>query len=211
MKLIFTFYHFCILLFFSACSSEKKQETSFAVHEICGREFKSAAIYRVKAPFQWQFHGPEITENLSDTKKPLCEFFIQEDRHEIRITIHNFPSKTIEDRIPPSAQIIRWKRQFEEFNPLTVSTLPQSFGGFVGAFFEASGKIEGAGITMLCWSMQIAPEHYRRLSGNVSEQSKNEEIRSCYTIKAMGPVVLIEKNRKTIINFARSFELVNEI
>jgi hypothetical protein len=168
------------------------------MREICGRNHEP--IYRIKAPSDWTFKEPAKEESLDDTTKSLCEFFIQND---IRITIHNFPSNFIEERIPLKAQIIRWKRQFDELDQVSITTTPQSFAGFIGLFFEASGIIKGEETTMYGWSMQIAQEHYRTLEGN--------ERKSCYTVKVTGPPIMMEEKRLAIIKFARSFELIDEI
>lgn len=186
----------------NACTSDNKSPSHLLVHEICGRDH--IPLYRVRAPADWQVKKPDVNESLDDTKKSLCEFQIYDGSDEIRITIHNFPSNSIEERIPPSAQILRWKRQFSEIDPLSVSTTPQSFAGFAGAFFESAGKINEIETTMFGWSMQIAPEHYRRLN-------ENEQMRSCITIKAMGPTDFMEKNRSELLSFSRSFELIDEI
>lgn len=204
MKTAFAFTISLLLLIANACTSDNKSPPHLVVHEICGRDLKHTPLYRVKTPIDWQVKRPDDTESLEDTKKSLCEFLIQEGLNQIRITIHNFPSSSIEERIPPSAQILRWKRQFNDIDPLTVSTIPQSFAGFSGVFFESAGKINEIETTMFGWSMQIAPEHYRRLN-------ENEQMRSCITIKVMGPTDFIEKNRNIIVNFSRSFELIDEI
>lgn len=136
--------------------------------------------------------------SLLDTKLPIGEYTLEEGS--IRITLHNFPSRTIEDRIPPGAQIARWKKQFPFIEE---SSVPQSFSGYVGFLFEANDN----NTAVMGWIMQLGPEQYSRLSF----PDFPEELRSDVTIKAQGPTHLIQKHRQKIIAFARSFELIQEI
>lgn len=183
-------------IFLISCSSSP-EKTDRISYEISGRDH--TPIYRVKAPKEWIIKRPETDASLQDTSKSLVEFFIQEGDVEVRITIHNFPSNHIDDRIPPIAQIMRWKQQFDEID---VSVSPQSFAGFVGLLFDGLGVMKGKEMSLLGWSMQMAARHYNNLSF---------EMRADYTIKALGPTFLVEKNRQAIVNFARSFELLKEI
>src|SRR5262249_9135592 len=118
-------------------------------------------IYRVKFPPSWTSFQPPLEETLADTIVPLCEFRIEEEGKSIRITIHNFPTDKLEERIPPHAQIARWKQQFDELEPASISIIPQSYSGYTGLFFEGSGIMKGNDETMLCWSLQMGTEHYR--------------------------------------------------
>ncbi len=193
------------ILLLCGCGSEEQRDT-LSVHEICGRDLAHTSIYRVKAPDNWVVKQPSYEEGLEDTKKALCEFYIQDESNEIRITIHNFPSNNLNERIPPSLQIMRWKRQFDYLDPATVNIIPQSFAGYVGAFFEAMGEINGVETGILSFSMQLSPKHYQTLSMYQEDQKKAD-----FTIKATGLSALIEKHRKAILAFARTFELIDEI
>lgn len=175
------------------------------MEEICGRERPSLPIYRVKAPLSWRRQNPSPEESLIDTTKSLCEFYLSEGEETIRVTIHNFPSRKIEDRIPPAAQITRWKKQFANLEPTTVFVTPQAWGGFAGFLFEGSGLINDAPVSMMAWSMQLAWEHYRNL------YEASPQIRADFTVKATGSKEMMKKYRKAIIDFARSFELIEEI
>ena len=167
--------------------------------------------YRAKIPSEWQRLEP--AEVLSDTTKPLCELLIKEGLQVIRLTIHNFPTDALSERIPPVAQITRWKNQFEKLDPISIATVNESFGGFAGLQFEASGMLNGSATSIIGFSMQIAPEHYRRLQP--FQPSDNPEHlrqkRADYTIKAVGPSDLIAKHKAAILSFARSFELIEEV
>ena len=164
-------------------------------------------LYHVRVPLNWVRVEPETHESLLDTTKSICEFYVEEGAQRIRIAIHNFPSQTAEERIPPMAQIARWKRQFETLDLTIQSIVPQSFSGYAGYLYEGKGTVRGQDTTMLGWVLQIGAEHYRMLS----RPKFPMEMRSDITIKALGPSTLMVKYRKKIIAFARSFELIEEI
>ena len=210
----------CVLFILNACASPEAPNTTLTTYEIGGRdEIRSKGIpvrypvYRVKAPLYWEIERPSSGESIADSTKPLVEFAIEEDGEAVRIAIHNFPSEIIDQRIPPSAQIARWKRQFDAIDPASVHTEPQAFGGFTGLFFQASGTFHGQETAMLCWAMQLPAVQYRNLllPGTPEELRFFKQMRADYTIKVTGPVYLVEKHKEAIIAFARSFELIQEI
>lgn len=170
------------------------------------------SLYRVKAPESWVRKNPE-GESIADTTKPLCEFFIQENGEEIRITIHTFPSHKQEDRIPPGSQVLRWKRQFETLDSTLAQTLPISYNGYEGIFFEGSGILNGRLLTMMAWSMQLGTEHYQNMPNHpeIENPFSLAQWRASYSIKATGSPKLMESKRKEIMEFAKSFELIEEI
>lgn len=157
--------------------------------DIPGRDQKP--LYRIKVPFGWKRKA--IDGPLEDTTKPLCEFLIE---GAVRATIHNFPNI----KVPPQAQITRWKKQFSSLDPQGALITPQAFSGYVGLKFEGSGLIEGKKTFIMGWSMQIAPEFYSFVQGQLG---------SDVTIKVVGPKELIETYREEIERFARSFELID--
>lgn len=196
-------YFLLIAAIVTSCQSEPDTENrAFSWQEICGREGHSP-IYRVKVPEGWKRRDPQ--GSLADTMKPICEFLIDDA---IRITIHNFPSERIEERISPQAQVMRWKKQFDVLDPLHTSVGGQSFSGFSGLCFKGRGQMEGKPLQMLGWSMQIAPEHYLILS---EPSIKCRQMRADFTIKALGPKSLMQKHENEILQFAQSFELIEEI
>ena len=201
-----------ILMTFFGCTSETPS-TSFRWQSIHGRNADKEFVYRVKTPFEWTRRDPLPTESLADTTKPLCEFFICEGLHKIRITIHNFPSNHLKERIPPSAQIARWQHQFQTLNPEECSVIPQAFSGFSGLLFQGTGMMNGALTTVLGWSMQLAPEHYQTLyyPETSDEKKRYEQMRADFTIKVVGPEELMKKHSRTLMAFARSFELIEDI
>ncbi len=174
--------------------------------DLCARNGRPA--YRIKVPSAWHKQPTAPLEQMTDTKQAICTYVIQEGSHSIRITIHTFPSKTIEDRISPQAQIARWKQQFEKLEPETVSVAPQAYSGYAGLLFEGTGMLHGEHTTVMALSMQLAPEHYRHLLYN---KPVEVDLRADFTIKAVGPAEIMSLYRSALIAFARSFELIEEI
>lgn len=201
---------FCFCLLFS-CSDDKEVAPDQTYQSILGRDENTSLtrdnLYRIRVPKQWKRLDSPLGESLQDTKKSLCEFFIEEDNEKIKIAIHNFPSRNMDDRIPPMAQISRWKRQFDTIDPVRQLTTPQSFSGFVGFLYEGDGTIEDKDNTIMGWTMQVGMEHYRILSG----PDFPIQMRADITIKVTGPRDMISKHRDAIISFSRSFELIEEI
>ncbi len=165
--------------------------------------------YRAKTPSYWSRKESPTNESLVDTRKPLVEYFIQEEGLSIRITLHNFPANSLEERISPQSQINRWKKQFDPLVAETIHTSSLAKGGFSGLFFEASGLQDQIETTVLGWSMQLSAEHFRNLSHYAEEAYR--QMRADYTLKAVGPSDLIFKHKFSIIEFANSFELIEEI
>ena len=174
-----------------------------------GLSLNRPLLYRACVPAQWIRHDPPLTESIADTMRAICEFYIHDRDQSIRITLHTFPILQETMRIPPHAQIQRWKGQFEELDVLTVNTLPEAQGGFSGLFFEGEGKMQGKEMYVMGWSMQLAPLYERQLAQGKHplDQSK----RADYTIKASGPPSLMRQYRADILSFAHSFELIDEL
>ena len=208
-----------IFLALTNCQMDE-QSTHVLYQEVAGRNlpseippFTRPLVYRAKVPQNWVRIDPSPQDSIFDTTKALCEFQIKDGAESIRITVHNFPTDTIEERIPPEAQIARWRRQFSFLDPTKASVESQSRGGFTGLQFEGTGIIKSESKTMLGWSMQLAVEHYRTLKSIGHNDSKGyiKQMSADYTIKAIGPVEMMKNNWDSIIGFARSFELINEI
>ncbi len=180
-----------LLLLITGCADQPTATPSLQM--IDGR-VRGLPIYRAEVPHHWHRQDPSAETPLDDTTQPICEFSIDE---QIRITIHNFPDQ----KIPPTAQVTRWKRQL---NFITTDTTPVAWGGFAGLQFYGEDKNSA----VLAWAMQIAPEHYRTLS---KPSEKYRQMRADYTIKVTGPTDLIESHRNEIISFANSFELIEAI
>lgn len=202
-----------VLFFFTSCSQSTPPSEPTLWQYIQGRNNESSQersrVYRAKIPSEWVRQDPPTSESLFDTRKPLVEYFIPDNNRSIRITVHNFPSNTLEERIPPLSQVNRWKSQFISILAESVILSPVAKGGFSGLFFEASGTQAHSETTVLGWSMQIAAEHYRALS--YAEGDLYKQMRSDYTLKAVGPTDLMIKHKNPIIEFAHSFELIEEI
>lgn len=193
----------------TACAESPLPPSSFR-QTISGRNYgdRRFPVYQVSVPSGWIRRDSLPEENLSDTTKPIAEFLIPGEEGYIRISIHNFPSDTIEDRIPPAAQVARWQRQLDGLVPAESYTIPQAFGGYVGLAFK--GVQEDS--MVLGWSLQMGDQHYRMLSSPSSGNPyQHREMRSDVTIKATGPKNLMENKQEEITAFARSFELIEEI
>lgn len=208
MKIFLILWGMVLCVSFGCTEQRDHAEEQAVWHTLSGRDDGSGGarpvIYRVKAPKAWERHSPSETESIADTTKALGEFLIKENDQTIRITIHNFPTDVFENRIPPASQIARWKRQITSIDPASVNIHPIAHGGFAGLYFEA----EGNGIKVIGWSMQLGVEHYRNL---ISPQNTYRQLRADYTIKAVGPVELMERHKLAVINFANSFEFIEEI
>lgn len=198
---------FLLLLSISQSCRREGPPPIFSVVEIAGRE-TNEPIYRAKMPDGWEQQQPG--QPTADTTKALAEFFLRAPEGTIRLTFHNFPS---EQDIPPIAQITRWKRQFEHLDAASVSIDPKAFSGFVGFFFEGSGKLSGETKSVLGWAMQLAPQHVQFLQtpANRDEASRFRQMRASFTIKAVGPKELMANHQKAIVAFAESFELIDEL
>lgn len=195
---------FLILLTLSCSTAQKPKDSRVAWQEIAGRDEGNLrpVLYRAKVPLTWTRKDPDPELSNADTKLPICEFYCAND--EIRITIHNFPNEALKDRIPPFAQIARWKKQFSAIELPTILIVPQAFNGFVGYSFKATGLMNDESKAMLAWIMQLAKEHY----SNIVSQS---QMKSDFTIKAVGNPEVLQNTQNEIEGFARSFELIQEI
>jgi hypothetical protein len=201
----------CLLTPFILLLTSCKQETPFKPtwQTINGRDdgihLKRLPLYRARVPMNWTRKDPADQESIVDTKLPLCEFWIGEGTEHIHLTVHHFPVVSHTSKIPPMAQIQRWKGQFDELHPMDVSTTFCGHGGFTGLCLEAKGIMNYQLTSLLGWSMQLAPEHDQQLD------IEHTQTRADYTIKAVGPTHLIAKYRQEIIAFANSFELIKEL
>lgn len=157
---------------------------------IPGRNGKD--LYRVEKPEEWSCNIEKDLQRRQDTRNALAEFTIPHQTGNVTLKIHNFPSYSIDDRVPPQAQVARWRKE-----PHTVA--PQSFSGFCGLLYQDPQT--------LAWTLQLGNEHYHTLCSPEFPQ----EMRSDVTIKAVGPTAAIAERRSQIIAFARSFELIEEI
>lgn len=171
------------------------EQSALPWNEIVGRQ--GVPVYRVRVPVEWERTAQKAS---TDTTQPIAEFFIE---GEVRVVVHNFPGMAI----PPGAQIARWKGQFEKLDPAEMHVQGEAWGGFSGLAFTATGLKNGKKLGVLGWAMQLAPEHTRVLS----LRPDTEDLRADYTIKAVGPEVLLQKHQREIVQFAHSFELIREV
>jgi hypothetical protein len=209
-----------LAFFFMGCSSgDPPKDSESFWQEISGRDegegkFYRVPVYRAKVFPGWVFHEPDAKESIFDTMKANSEFLIEYPEGTIRIAVHNFPVTNKNDRIPPMAQIARWKRQISEIDQVSLKEDLFAHGGFAGTLIEATGLIDEKKISVIAVAMQLDSEHYQVLSqksGTEEEQNLYRQQSADYTIKASGPPDIVSKKRKEILKFARSFELIEEI
>lgn len=163
-------------------------------------------LYRVKTFPNWKRLDPSpLTSNL-DTRQPIVEFWID---GQIHVTIHNFPSDSMDTRIPPRAQVERWKKQMLTDDNDDFVERPVSFAGFAGFFFEGEDKDK----MTIAYALKLDDRHYQSLRSH--RQPHNEaflkQMGSDVTIKAVGPIQAMMKYREDLIAFSESFELIQEI
>jgi len=165
-------------------------------------------IYRALVPSHWDRCDPLTTESLMDTKTAIGEFYIREGEKSIRLTIHTFPISDL--RPPPQAQVARWKKQFQELDELATYVTSDAHGGFSGLYFEGQGIWQdGALRKVMGWSMQLASGYERQLA--LGHHPLDHLKRADYTIKAVGPIDLIDNYHSEIVTFAHSFEFIEEL
>ena len=213
--MLLNFFHRAALFLFAltSCHQPTPPLPSSNWQLIAGRDEGQAnerpVLYRALVPFNWVRKDPPVTESIADTTKSICEFYIQDEGQTIRLTLHSFPIMQSNQRIPPPAQIARWKRQFEELDLLATHVLPDSHGGFSGLYFEGQGILQGQPTKVMGWSMQLASSYERKLSHERDPHDRCK--RADYTIKASGPPALMDQHRAALLAFARSFELIDEL
>lgn len=186
-------------LFLHGCQDEHPTEIT-ELQTIHGRNRK--AIYRAFVPNEWLRVDPSETISLDNTMEPLVTYEIHEGKETVQITIHNFPTEKITERIPPQAQVARWGRQLEGSESQSFNT-PVHHSGFYGLYFEGEGVLKGTPTYVSAWAMSLHGEHYRAMN--------DPQKRADWTIKATGPKELVLKSKEKIQAFAQSFELIEEI
>ena len=211
-----------LLLLLVACSTGNQvEDLASSWQQIDGRDDQSKTghivrrpVYRARVPKDWVREDPSPGVSNEDSKLPICTFVIDDDDEQIRITIHNFPTDSFDQRIPAQAQVARWKRQLGALDEGPSLLTPVAHGGFSGLYLQVTGERDGQPTRFLAWSMLLDPEHYRvlvALEGADEELRFFRQMRADYTIKAVGSPDLVEQHREAIESFARSFELIEAI
>lgn len=193
------------LAFLTSCTTSPAQ-SHIKTSMINGRDKTKDALYRVKVPTHWKEIALDSLVDLTDTTQPIAHYEIHENDRKIEIVVHNFPSNT---QVPPQFQVERWQRQFDEGSLLYCSSTPQAFSGYVGLLFEGTGLIQTHPVKVMAWALNMGTSHYQTLSHTLS--SLNQQKRADVTIKVSGPPEIMQKQKMAIVNFARSFELIEEI
>jgi hypothetical protein len=202
---------FLVLFLCFGCQRQTQKNIPFALQEIKGRDEMISwrqsirrPVYQAKVPLTWKRIDPLEKESLLDTTKPIVSFVIDQD---VVLNVHNFPADSLEERIPPTAQIERWHAQLK---PQQSKVEPIGHGGFTGLYFE--GKSEN--VSLLAWSLQLDIEHFQYLhflAATVEEEEHYKQMAADYTIKVYGPSAQLEKHLEEFFLFSNSFELIQEI
>lgn len=204
MSKFFTYLALVISFILMSCDPPHRPiQTDTKEEKISGRN--GVALYQADVPLSWKRVDPKEISTLNDTTKAICEFFIEDPAGTIRITVHNFPSISLDQRIPPEAQILRWKNQIKG----KTSETAVAHDGFGGYFFQGKGVIENKEATVLGWAMQLSPIHYQAITSK--QPIHYDQMRADYTIKAVGPSELMSRHQSEITHFADSFRLIKEI
>lgn len=192
------------IFLFSSC--ENKSDQQLKIIEVKGRSdiaqlSPKVETYRMMVPEGWEIQLPGEEDPLLDTTKPLLTLHSQD----VTIVFHNFPAEHLEQRVPPMAQVARWKKQFDSISELSVQIHPFSVAGFTGFQFEAVGVQKNTPVKVIAWSMQLTPELFQRLPGHASQQKGD------WTLKAVGPPDQVEWIQEDLTRLASSIELVEGI
>lgn len=132
-------------------------------------------LYQADVPFDWKRID---YQDLSDTKNPIVAF----ETSQGTVTVHNFPNI----KIPPEAQIARWKEQMKGED---YEIYPVSHGGFGGFCIE--------GTSTIAYAMQLTPLLYSAIT--------DPDQKADYTIKFTGEKKI---DKEEIAQFAMSFEWI---
>lgn len=183
------------------------QEELHTITEEIGGRFIEDRIYRIEVPQTWSVEKGHPLTDLADTRTPLRAWSIDDPDGSIRITFHSFPVEAEKPRVPPRAQVERWKRQLN--HPLSCCTEPTSWSGYCGLYFEGSQKEK----TVLGWALQLGREHDYSLSSPSprSLETKRKEMRSDITFKVTGPTEAVDRHRDEILEAIGSFELIDDL
>lgn len=201
-----TLYLCFIFLTFLVSSCENTPEEQLQIIEVKGRSERARLTpkletYRMMVPQGWEIEFPPDEDPLLDTTMPLLTLRFGD----VVAVFHNFPAESLEQRIPPIAQVTRWKKQFESLSEPTLQIFPFATSGFTGLQFEAVGIQKNEPIKVLAWSMQLTPELFQRLPEHASQQKGD------WTLKASGPPDQLEMVQEDLFRVARSIELLEEL
>jgi hypothetical protein len=207
---------FVIFIILCGCTNQKTTGNYTWEHFCCrdeGDPTQRLPLYRAKVPSYWTRKNPDSKISILDSTQPNVEFIIATPHlnYSIHVTVHTFPTDTIEKRIPPQAQINRWKQQFADLDPTSVKVIPRARGGFSGLYFYGEGVRHEKEHAVLAYSMEIAPAHWVILQPNERASFKQKQMAASYTIKAQGHPEDLRAHQNEIIMFANSFELIEEI
>lgn len=197
---------YTILASLCLCACSEPNGETFRTVEILGRGHPETLIqkefvYRMQFPKGWILQLPDEKASLIDTREPLFTL----EKENITITFHNFPVKALNERIPPSMQISRWRKQFDQLDEHSMELVPFSTAGFTGLQFYAEGIQKNHPMAVLAWSMQLTPELFQRLPDDAVQEKAD------WTLKAVGDPEQMMLNKHEILGIASSIELIREI
>ena len=213
LSLLFSPYlfFFCLLASCSSSSSSLSTQWQTFYARDDGKNLERPVVYRAQVPMQWKRLSPPVETSIADTTLPICEFWIEaeDEQDKVRITLHTFPFQDSQTRIPPQAQIARWKQQLTDREEWTTQTQTVSHGGFHGLFFEGEGIMQGKLTKIMGWSMQLASIYLKSLIH--SSSSLSQPLLADYTIKVIGSPNKVEQHRADLFAFVQSFECIEEL
>lgn len=185
-----------LAVFLAACDVDHDASRT-VVDTISGREQQND-LWHIRRPVEWTLK--DASPSLRDSRLANKEYEIEDA---ISLVIHSFPSQTIEKRIPPLAQVQRWKAQFDRSPPPQFHLSPQAFSGYAGFLLEGEGRIKGKEVRMLAWALSLSPKAYFSL--------KNPESRSEITIKVVGSEEMVNLHEESILKAVRTLGLIEAI
>ena len=202
---------FLFLILCVGCEKCPEKVPPFTWQEFNGRDEVIAygqkvrrPVYRAQVPVGWQRIDPMENESLLDTMKPIVSFTIDE---EITLMVHTFPTHSLEERIPPEAQVQRWQGQLKGVTAQVAKVAQDGFAGLYLEGFTEKGAVRA-------WSLQLDMQHYQTLhflATTVEEEEHYQQMAADYTLKVFGPSDKLDKHRIAIDLFANSFELIQDI
>lgn len=186
---------------------ETRIEKVFARESL--HDAKPPEIWRLEVPKTWKRIDPQ--ELSTDTRLPNLSFEIQGEKAPILITLHNFPAEQLQERVPISMQITRWKRQLTNLDEVSLREVPFTQSGYRGLLLTAKGEKEGKSHAFIAVALQMDNELFEALRVESAErqtQFMNRQRRSDFTLKAQGDPEDLVLHEEDILNSFESFELI---
>lgn len=200
-----------ILFLCIAWGCEKSTTPSYKEVFAYGRGEDSSPVYRLFIPQDWETL-PLSEQGKVDSREPNLTLLAPIGDKKLPIYFHNFPVANLNERIPPEAQVQRWKEQIPKI--VFEKTEPVSRGGFFGLYAQIEGAKEERAIKTLAVAMQLDPTFARDLSQRhetLIDANALAQTLADYTLKCMGSEEEIEKIKEAFEKIAASIELIEEL